>query len=146
MWVRVVLVSQSGCMYRNTVLDASQSEKSQGRGGAVSRGREFAFQFLVSGKAVPGLDVSRPAIKKRPELFSAGRPGSPPPELPNHELDTRPAPSWCKRHFGNTRISASHIGNGGRGNTRVMRRGLAAGLRIQLNPLIVIEILSDIPP
>ena len=28
------------------------------------------------------------AIKKRPGLFSQGRLGSPPPELPNHEMDT----------------------------------------------------------
>jgi hypothetical protein len=28
------------------------------------------------------------AIKKRPELFSSGRLGSPPPELPNHEMDS----------------------------------------------------------
>jgi hypothetical protein len=41
------------------------------------------------------------AIKKRPELFSSGRLGSPPPELPNHEMDTSELPIECKRHFGN---------------------------------------------
>src|ERR1700691_4245514 len=41
------------------------------------------------------------AIKKRPRLFSPGRLGSPPPELPNHEMDTIELPVWCKRHFGN---------------------------------------------
>jgi hypothetical protein len=39
--------------------------------------------------------------KKRPELFSSGRLGSPPPELPNHESDTRLGLWGCKRHFGN---------------------------------------------
>ena len=41
------------------------------------------------------------AIKKRPRLFSPGRLGSPPPELPNHEMDIIELPIWCKRHFGN---------------------------------------------
>jgi hypothetical protein len=39
--------------------------------------------------------------KKRPKLFSLGRLGSPPPELPNHESDTRWGPKQCKHHFGN---------------------------------------------
>ena len=39
--------------------------------------------------------------KKRPELFSSGRLGSPPPELPNHEMDSRELAIRCKRHFGN---------------------------------------------
>ncbi len=39
--------------------------------------------------------------KKRPKLFSLGRLGSPPPELPNHELDTKATLSACKCHFGN---------------------------------------------
>jgi hypothetical protein len=51
--------------------------------------------------------------KKRPERFSSGRLGSPPPELPNHELDSRRSPHRCKRHFGNSFISRSHIENGG---------------------------------
>src|SRR6266853_4301749 len=46
------------------------------------------------------------AIKKRPGLFSQGRPGSPPPELPNHDLDSRSSPLWCKRHFGNAEFLA----------------------------------------
>src|SRR5437879_1320487 len=41
------------------------------------------------------------AIKKRPGLFSQGRLGSPPPELPNHEMDSRELLIRCKRHFGN---------------------------------------------
>jgi hypothetical protein len=40
--------------------------------------------------------------KKRPRLFSPGRLGSPPPELPNHVIDTRGDPFLCKRHFGNS--------------------------------------------
>jgi len=39
--------------------------------------------------------------EKRPRPFSLGRLGSPPPELPNHELDIRFAAILCKRHFGN---------------------------------------------
>jgi len=39
--------------------------------------------------------------KKRPGLFSQGRLGSPPPELPNHEMDSSEPLIWCKRHFGN---------------------------------------------
>ncbi len=41
-------------------------------------------------------------IKKRPELFSSGRLGSPPPELPNHEMDTTVRPKFCKCHLSNT--------------------------------------------
>ena len=41
------------------------------------------------------------ATKKRPRLFSQGRPGSPPPELPNHEMDIKELLILCKRHFGN---------------------------------------------
>jgi hypothetical protein len=41
------------------------------------------------------------AKKKRPGLFSQGRPGSPPPELPNHEMDIKELLILCKRHFGN---------------------------------------------
>src|ERR1700733_4578020 len=41
------------------------------------------------------------AKKKRPRLFSPGRLGSPPPELPNHEMDIRVLLIRCKRHFGN---------------------------------------------
>ena len=41
--------------------------------------------------------------KKRPQLFSPGRLGisSPPPELPNHEMDIKSPPILCKRHLGN---------------------------------------------
>ncbi len=39
--------------------------------------------------------------KKRPELLSSGRLGSPPPELPNHEMDGKEQLILCKRHFGN---------------------------------------------
>src|ERR1700722_12000721 len=39
--------------------------------------------------------------KKRPRLFSPGRLGSPPPELPNHEMDISEVLILCKRHFGN---------------------------------------------
>jgi hypothetical protein len=47
--------------------------------------------------------VSREAKrqKKRPELHSSGRLGSPPPELPNHKLDVIEGQIQCKRHFGN---------------------------------------------
>src|SRR5260370_21207788 len=41
------------------------------------------------------------AIKKRLGLFSRRRLGSPPPELPNHEMDSRELLIRCKRHFGN---------------------------------------------
>src|SRR6202050_1634859 len=41
------------------------------------------------------------ANKKRPELFSPRRLGSPPPELPNHEMDIRELVISCKRHFSN---------------------------------------------
>src|ERR1700733_1053757 len=34
-------------------------------------------------------------------LFSPGRLGSPPPELPNHEMDIRFRLTLCKHHFGN---------------------------------------------
>src|SRR5579862_5355551 len=39
--------------------------------------------------------------KKRLELFSSRRLGSPPPELPNHEMDVKEGLISCKRHFGN---------------------------------------------
>ncbi len=45
--------------------------------------------------------------KKRPELFSSGRLGSPPPELPNHEMDSSELVIQCKRHFGNRFFPAS---------------------------------------
>jgi hypothetical protein len=54
------------------------------------------------------MTVAVPAFgkkKKRPGPFSQGRLGSPPPELPNHELDSRFRLTLCKRHFGNS-ISA----------------------------------------
>src|ERR1700688_296249 len=41
------------------------------------------------------------ARKKRLGLFSPRRLGSPPPELPNHEMDTKELLIVCKRHFGN---------------------------------------------
>src|SRR5579862_80377 len=44
--------------------------------------------------------------KKRLELFSSRRLGSPPPELPNHEMDVKEGIISCKRHFGNGGISA----------------------------------------
>jgi hypothetical protein len=53
---------------------------------------------------VPGSEIAvREAgqNKKRPGLFSQGRLGSPPPELPNHEMDTIGTTISCKRHFGN---------------------------------------------
>lgn len=39
--------------------------------------------------------------KKRLGLFSPRRLGSPPPELPNYEMDTSELLILCKRHFGN---------------------------------------------
>src|SRR5579863_5181834 len=45
------------------------------------------------------------AIKKRLGLFSPRRLGSPPPELPNHEMDTKELLILCKRHFGNRDFS-----------------------------------------
>jgi len=39
--------------------------------------------------------------EKRPRLFSPGRLGSPPPELPNHEMDIKILLTFRKRHFGN---------------------------------------------
>jgi RimJ/RimL family protein N-acetyltransferase len=39
--------------------------------------------------------------EKAPRPFSPGRLGSPPPELPNYELDTRDGQYCCKHHFGN---------------------------------------------
>src|ERR1700683_2477281 len=41
------------------------------------------------------------ANKKRPELCSPRRLGSPPPELPNHEMDISELVVSCKRHFSN---------------------------------------------
>jgi hypothetical protein len=41
--------------------------------------------------------------EKAPSTFSSpGRLGSPPPELPNHEMDIRIPFILCKRHFGNS--------------------------------------------
>ena len=40
--------------------------------------------------------------EKRPRLFSPGRLGSPPPELPNHDWILELHHKWCKRHFGNS--------------------------------------------
>ena len=40
--------------------------------------------------------------KQRPRLFNRGRLGSPPPELPNYEMDIRVLPILCKRHLGNS--------------------------------------------
>src|ERR1700733_9479271 len=45
--------------------------------------------------------------KKRPRLFSQGRLGSPPPELPNHRMDTKELLILCKRHFGNGNRSSA---------------------------------------
>jgi len=40
--------------------------------------------------------------KKRPDFsVEDARQGSPPPELPNHEMDIRSAPNLCKRNLGN---------------------------------------------
>src|SRR5208282_1266496 len=39
--------------------------------------------------------------KKRPRPFSPGRLGSPPPELPNHEINLKIHFILCKRHFSN---------------------------------------------
>jgi hypothetical protein len=41
--------------------------------------------------------------EKAPSTFSSpGRLGSPPPELPNHEMDIKILFVLCKRHFGNS--------------------------------------------
>ena len=53
----------------------------------------------VPRKQIAGAQLDQ--IKKRPGLFSQGRLGSPPPELPNHEMDTIGLNILCKRHFGN---------------------------------------------
>ena len=50
--------------------------------------------------AVPTL-VPTGNEKKRPELYSSGRLGSPPPELPNYKMDVSEVQIECKRHFGN---------------------------------------------
>jgi hypothetical protein len=47
-------------------------------------------------------------IKRRPELFSSGRLGSPPPELPNHDTHTRLGAPECKCHFRNRREQGSN--------------------------------------
>src|ERR1039458_7457986 len=74
--------------------------------------------FLEDGSSAAGFRVTRtwrtwtPRVeslrgegqsKKRPRLFSPGRLGisSPPPELPNHEMDIKSPPVLCKRHLGN---------------------------------------------
>jgi hypothetical protein len=44
------------------------------------------------------LTVNRPNNKKRPELLSSGRHGSPPPELPNYEMDSKARAEGCKRN------------------------------------------------
>ena len=54
----------------------------------------------IEQQEAPRIGIRRKA-KKRPRLFSPGRPGSPPPELPNYDLDSRVPPYTCKRHFGN---------------------------------------------
>jgi len=46
--------------------------------------------------------------KKAPEPLSSGRLGSPPPELPNHEGDTKAGRSGCKRHFSNEILAAGN--------------------------------------
>jgi len=68
----------------------------------VAKGGVSGFQLPVSGECLTN--------KKRPELFSSGRLGSPPPELPNHEMHTRATACCCKRHFGNSRAVPIQIG------------------------------------
>lgn len=63
--------------------------------------KDFLCALGVLGGRTQGLHQ----IKKRPELFSSGRLGSPPPELPNHTMDTRATALACKRHFGNPRCA-----------------------------------------
>jgi hypothetical protein len=54
--------------------------------------------------------------KKRLRPFSPRRLGSPPPELPNYEMDIKELPMGCKRHFGNQhfllvkKLSKRHAG------------------------------------
>jgi hypothetical protein len=50
--VRERAISQFGCLYRNTLLDASQREKSQEHGTGV-RGGSLEVQFLVSSFQFP---------------------------------------------------------------------------------------------
>jgi len=54
----------------------------------------------IEQQEAPRIGIRRKA-KKRPRLFSPGRLGSPPPELPNYDLDSRVPSYTCKRHFGN---------------------------------------------
>jgi hypothetical protein len=53
MQVRERAISQSGCMYRNTLLDASQPEKSQGRGAPGLQVGKIEVQFLVCSSQLP---------------------------------------------------------------------------------------------
>jgi hypothetical protein len=55
----------------------------------------------LSARAAVRWEVLSDQKEKRPRLFSPGRLGSPPPELPNYEMDVRSAAQLCKRHFGN---------------------------------------------
>src|ERR1700685_4453401 len=58
--------------------DSGRSRKEQGFRPRIKRQKSPAVSF--------GRAVSLPkANKKRPKLFSSGRLGSPPPELPNHD-------------------------------------------------------------
>jgi hypothetical protein len=69
------------------------------RGGG--NGRKVVTRDFRSFKAFVANAGSAHKYKKRPKLFSLGRLGSPPPELPNYETDTRWGLVECKRHFGN---------------------------------------------
>src|SRR5262249_56018602 len=43
-----------------------------------------------------------PELKRRPEPFDSRRPGSPPPELPNHDSDVSEGDAPCVGHIGNS--------------------------------------------
>ena len=119
-----------------------RSRRSRKSGRSGLRVENIEVQFLVSSSQLPvgpGLELGK-AQKKRPELFSSGRPGSPPPELPNHEMDTRACPFCCKRHFGNPQTRTGHMGNGGSGNALVTSPEFTLEVfRFEFNPLIVME-------
>ena len=70
-------------------------------------GSSCSLSHISHGGSGAGLIGERGPIQdekeKRPRLFQVQDAlGSPPPELPNHEMDIKIPLMLCKRHFGNS--------------------------------------------